>query len=206
MATTEKSHRRRGKELEDAILDATWHLMQTIGYSKMTMDDIAGTARTNKNAIYRRWKTKLDVAMASIRKNVSFQKFYVPDNGDLRTDLVELLSESVPTVSQIGVKNLKGIARDRLATIQENPIFSPTADKKSAPTLEDNFVLQALLAVLGRGFERGELTTAPRTFDRSILVLPILLALSRVISEQDYDLKTVEFFVDKVLLPVFQAQ
>ncbi|GAF38678.1 hypothetical protein JCM14202_500 [Agrilactobacillus composti DSM 18527 = JCM 14202] len=50
------------------------------------------------------------------------------------------------------------------------------------------------------------MTTDPKDFDGVILNLPVLLILSRLITENTYDQQTIEFFVDKVLLPVFKAQ
>lgn len=204
MTETGKPQRRRGKVLENAILDATWHLIQTTGYLDMTMDAIAQTAQTNKNAIYRRWKTKLDVAIAALRKNVPFKAFYLPDNGNLRDDLIELFSESVPLATLIGVKNIKEIARDRLAAMKQGDSIIPPRGPQSS--LNRNVLTTNLLAVLHAAFERGELKTDPDKFDPAILNLPLLLMLSRIISERDYDVKTVTFFTGKVLLPVFEAQ
>ncbi|MFT8399782.1 MAG: helix-turn-helix domain-containing protein [Lentilactobacillus diolivorans] len=203
-----KAHRRRGKALEDAILDATWQLIQTTGYLNMTMDDIAKSAHTNKNAIYRRWKTKLDVGIAAMRKNVPFQKFYLPDNGNLRADLIELLSESVPTVHLIGIKNIKEIARDAFKTINEPgginvKQFSTHPDQTPS---EGNFITQNLLKILKRSFDRNEIETDPASFDPTVMNLPLLLMMSRIIGEEAYNLETVTFFVDKVLLPVFKSQ
>jgi AcrR family transcriptional regulator len=202
-----KSTRRRGKVLEDAILTAAWEQLQQHGYLGMTMDDIAKAAHTNKNAIYRRWPTKLDVTTATLMTHVSLKDFYLPDTGHLRSDVVAFLSESIPLINAIGVKNIKEIARDRILNIQN--VLAARAKQeppKKGPTLQENIVVQYLKTILQRAFQRGELATDPKDFDGVILNLPVLLILSRLISESTYDRQTIEFFVDKVLLPVFKAQ
>ncbi|EEI70967.1 MAG: TetR/AcrR family transcriptional regulator [Lentilactobacillus hilgardii] len=207
MEKTNKTHRRRGKALEDAILDATWQVIHETGYANMTMDDIAKTAHTNKNTIYRRWKTKFDVTTAALRKNVPVKKFTAPDTGSLRGDLIELLAAGVPIVKLIGMKNIKEIARDRLSAVQNARQYSPKKSTEKAKQLStDNLVVQYVMALLNRAYKRGELASDPQTFDVTIMNLPILLILSRVISESDYNLQTVVFLVDKILLPVFNAQ
>ena len=47
--------RRRGKELEDALYDATLAELAAVGYGGLTMEGIAARARTGKAALYRRW-------------------------------------------------------------------------------------------------------------------------------------------------------
>ncbi|WP_279384096.1 helix-turn-helix domain-containing protein [Lentilactobacillus kisonensis] len=49
-------------------MDAAWDTMQAIGYQKMTMDDIAKKAETNKNAIYRRWDSKQQIIFEVARE------------------------------------------------------------------------------------------------------------------------------------------
>ncbi|MFX3618657.1 MAG: TetR/AcrR family transcriptional regulator [Sporolactobacillus sp.] len=201
----EKTHRRRGKELEGAIIEATWKLMQGIGYAKMTMDDIAQAAHTNKNAIYRRWDSKLTVAFEAIKKYIPvseiFKSLHEPDNGNLRDDLVELMCEILPMIEMVGSQNLKAIIRDRLPEISKNVDLLVSRNLMSK-----NFIRKYLDSVLERAFERGEIKTTPEKIAETVMGLPSLLLLSRIIGEQDYDRHFVEFLVDSILLPVFVAQ
>jgi AcrR family transcriptional regulator len=50
--------RRRGAELEQAILRAALDELAETGYSGLAMDRVARRAGTNKNAIYRRWPSR----------------------------------------------------------------------------------------------------------------------------------------------------
>ncbi|MFT4005512.1 MAG: helix-turn-helix domain-containing protein [Lacrimispora sp.] len=57
--------RRRGAALDNAILDQAWLLLQQMGYGRLTMDYVAHAAKTNKNAIYRRWSQKCYLVMTA---------------------------------------------------------------------------------------------------------------------------------------------
>jgi AcrR family transcriptional regulator len=58
--------RRRGKELEDALYDATLAELADVGYGGLTMEGIAARARTGKAALYRRWSSKHDLVQAAL--------------------------------------------------------------------------------------------------------------------------------------------
>jgi AcrR family transcriptional regulator len=59
--------RRRGKQLEDALYDATLAELAAVGYGGLTMEGIAARARTGKAALYRRWSSKHDLVQAALR-------------------------------------------------------------------------------------------------------------------------------------------
>src|ERR1700735_4988380 len=58
--------RRRGKQLEDALYDATLAELAAVGYGGLTMEGIAAQARTGKAALYRRWSCKHDLVQAAL--------------------------------------------------------------------------------------------------------------------------------------------
>jgi AcrR family transcriptional regulator len=58
--------RRRGKQLEDALYDATLAELAAVGYGGLTMEGIAARARTGKAALYRRWTCKHDLVQAAL--------------------------------------------------------------------------------------------------------------------------------------------
>lgn len=65
MSTANRT-RRRGKELEDALYDATLAELAAVGYGGLTMEGIAARARTGKAALYRRWSSKHDLVQAAL--------------------------------------------------------------------------------------------------------------------------------------------
>ena len=58
--------RRRGKELENALFDATLAELAAVGYGGLTMEGIAARAKTGKAALYRRWTCKHDLVQAAL--------------------------------------------------------------------------------------------------------------------------------------------
>lgn len=58
--------RRRGKELEDALYNATLAELAAVGYGGLTMEGIAARAHTGKAALYRRWSSKHDLVHAAL--------------------------------------------------------------------------------------------------------------------------------------------
>lgn len=83
--------RRRGAALEDALLDAAWEELVSEGYDAFTIESVAQRAQTSRAVLYRRWPAKPDLARAAIAHNGFRDRLEVPDTGDLRTDLIELL-------------------------------------------------------------------------------------------------------------------
>ena len=66
--------RRRGSELEGALLDAAWEELQANGYAGLTYDAVAARAGTSKPALYRRWPTKADLVVATMRHAGLFER------------------------------------------------------------------------------------------------------------------------------------
>lgn len=83
--------RRRGTELEQALLTAAWQELMEIGYAKLTMESVADRAKTGVAVLYRRWSDKNDLVLAAIRDYGERRSTVVPDTGNLREDLFALL-------------------------------------------------------------------------------------------------------------------
>jgi AcrR family transcriptional regulator len=86
-----KQERRRGADLEDAILDAAWDQLTAEGYGHFTIDTVAARARTSKPVLYRRWKSSDDLLHAAIRHRGAVSPVPAPDTGTLRGDMLALL-------------------------------------------------------------------------------------------------------------------
>jgi AcrR family transcriptional regulator len=89
-----KQTRRRGADLESAILDAGWEQLIAEGYEHFTVDTVAARARTSKPVLYRRWKTREDLLRDTVRHRGAADLPAVPDTGTLRGDLLALLSHA----------------------------------------------------------------------------------------------------------------
>lgn len=83
--------RRRGAQLEAALLEAAWAELVERGYADLTFDAVATRAGTSRSVVYRRWRTRRDLALAALRHRTAAERAPVPDTGSLRGDLLEIL-------------------------------------------------------------------------------------------------------------------
>ncbi len=93
MDVTSQLHRqrRRGEELEAALLNAAWDELVEVGFAKLTMESVAARAKTGVAVLYRRWTGKDDLALAAIAHYGNMHPVELPDTGSLRGDMLALL-------------------------------------------------------------------------------------------------------------------
>jgi AcrR family transcriptional regulator len=84
--------RRRGEELEAALLEAAWEELVEAGFARLTMESVAARAKTGVAVLYRRWPNKDELVMAAIAHYGAENPVDLPDTGSLRGDMIELLS------------------------------------------------------------------------------------------------------------------
>jgi len=84
--------RRRGAELQNALLEAAWQELVETGYAKMTMETVAERADTGVAVLYRRWANKDELAIAALEHYRTANADEPPDTGSLRGDLLESLT------------------------------------------------------------------------------------------------------------------
>jgi AcrR family transcriptional regulator len=94
MVLEQPQRRRRGAELETAILDAAWDQLKEHGYGSFTIDAVAQRAGTSKPVVYRRWADKHELLRATVRHASDRSERTVPDTGTLRGDLLALAEYS----------------------------------------------------------------------------------------------------------------
>src|ERR1700709_1186688 len=94
--------RRRGAELEAAVLDAAWDILSERGYAALTYEALAQEAKTAKQVIYRRWPTKRELLFALLAHHGSTLPMVAnPDTGSLRGDLLALLRNSSKRINDL---------------------------------------------------------------------------------------------------------
>jgi AcrR family transcriptional regulator len=86
--------RRRGAQLEAAVLEAAWDLLAERGYAALTYEALAHQARTAKQVVYRRWPTKRELLFATLAHHGSVVPAVYPDTGSLREDVLALMRNS----------------------------------------------------------------------------------------------------------------
>ncbi len=90
----EAKSRRRGAELETALLDAAWEELAEKGYDDFTYEGVATRASTSRAVVYRRWPTKVDLLIAAARHERLLSLSGTPDTGALRSDLRAVLVQA----------------------------------------------------------------------------------------------------------------
>lgn len=85
------ARRRRGQELEDAILSAAWDQVLEGGYPGFTIDAVADRAGTSRSVLYRRWPDREALLEATLTHGLNRGRREPPDTGSLRGDMIEML-------------------------------------------------------------------------------------------------------------------
>jgi len=94
MDLEQPAKRRRGQELEDAILTAGWAQLVEAGYQGFTIDAVAEKAGTSRSVIYRRWPDREALMEATLTHGLNQNRAETPDTGSLRGDIIESLRRS----------------------------------------------------------------------------------------------------------------
>jgi AcrR family transcriptional regulator len=155
--------RRRGAVLEEAILQAAVDELMASGYVGLTMDRVASRARTNKNAIYRRWPNRAALGLAAYRR-LAAAALPPPDRGQLRSDALELLRRASSTWSS----PLGGILRALLAGARDDPQLLAQIQESAFDGGR-----AAWLTILERAVARGE--AKPEALKPRVASVPIAL-------------------------------
>jgi AcrR family transcriptional regulator len=84
--------RRRGPQLEAALLDAAWDELVEVGFAKLTMESVAARASTGIAVLYRRWGNKDELVLAAMEHYRSSNAVEMADTGTLRGDVLAALT------------------------------------------------------------------------------------------------------------------
>lgn len=147
MATPGAGTRRRGDALERAIYDAVFRQLQTVGYTGLTMEGVAGCAQTGKAALYRRWPGKDDLVVDAIDHALP-SLAELPDHGEVREDLLDLLRRTAAMVNSPTGCALQCL----LAQADRDHQFKALLHERILAPRKASF-----LAVLRRAADRGQI-------------------------------------------------
>ncbi|MFG1941895.1 TetR/AcrR family transcriptional regulator [Nonomuraea sp. NPDC048826] len=188
--------RRRGAELESAILRAAVAELSESGYAGLTMDRVARRAGTNKNAIYRRWPNRAALGVAAYRR-LATDKLSPPDTGGLREDVLMLLRRINCGMASPQAEILRGL----LAGVGDEPellaeLHAALADGGAG----------VWLTVVGRAVARGE--APPEALHPRVVTVALTLLRNEYVTRglttvPDADLVEI---VDEVYLPLLRGR
>ena len=154
MPTGPSHRRRRGAELEAALLDATWDELVEHGYGALTIDAVAQRAETSRPVVYRRWATKPELVRAAVGHVARRDGMSVPDTGNVRDDMLAVMRQA----------NKKRIGFTVLLTFYLGSYFQETGT--SPADLRESIIGDGPVSVdviVDRAIARGEVDAARMT-------------------------------------------
>ena len=195
--TAEQRHRqrRRGEELEAALLEAAWAELVEVGFGKLTMESVAARAKTGVGVLYRRWPRKDDLVLAAIADHGRSNPVEIPDTGSLRGDMLALLGDinekrssftAVVTAAFTGLLASTGMspAEVRSKIMANRPIWSAE--------------------IYQRAQERGEINL--EKLPPAVLTMPFdLMRHDLLMTLKPLPLERITTIVDDLFLPLVAA-
>ncbi|CNE21579.1 TetR family transcriptional regulator [Mycobacterium tuberculosis] len=189
--------RRRGAELEAALLDAAWDELVETGFAKLTMESVAARAGTGIAVLYRRWANKDELVLAALEHYRNSRPVDIPDTGSLRGDLVAALT---------------GIGKARAAffvTLAVTCFGGLLADTGLTPTeVRDRIMGEQrrtrVQTIYQRAHDRGEIDLDRIPAD--VLALPFdLVRHDLLMNLEPVNPARIQSIVDDIFLPLVQA-
>jgi AcrR family transcriptional regulator len=188
--------RRRGDELENALLDAAWQELSEGGYGTFTIDAVAERAHTSRPVLYRRWATRDDLLLAAIRHGLRPVPVPTPDTGSLRGDLLAIMMAANDARRDIAA----------LISVHLGSYYQATG---LAPADLRELLLEgrpsSVEAIMERGIERGEIDPARLT--ARVATLPFdLLRHELIMTLKPIPESVMLEIVDDIFLPMVRPR
>jgi AcrR family transcriptional regulator len=141
-------HQKRRARTERVVLDATRELLAESGFGSLTIEGVAERSGVAKTTIYRRYRSKNDLALGVLLDmvgDVSTQ----PYEEDTDTEFTELIDRTVDLM-----------CNSLLGKVMQGLVSEVAADPELARTYRERVVshrLADVTALVERGISRGEL-------------------------------------------------
>ncbi|WP_421900649.1 TetR/AcrR family transcriptional regulator [Maridesulfovibrio sp.] len=155
--TKTKAGRPRSEKAQQAVLNATYELLNENGGKKLTIEAIAQKAGVGKPTIYRWWPSLADIVLEAVLSQAD-NKIPIPPYESLQTSLRQFLHKSMESINEGDGANLRYL----MSLAQQDDSFRDR--------FRENFVLkrQAILkSILEQAVEANEISS---TQDLDILV------------------------------------
>lgn len=177
-----------------AIHEAVLAELVDVGYAGLTMEGVADRAGAGKASLYRRWNSR-----AELVRDTAFHLMpepeRLPDTGNLRDDLRELLSRTVELLSGPLGQALRAVLAEAIADRPRN--LEPRS-------LSTGMGRRMMRTVVQRAVQRGELSEAAVADIR--LDVGLALMRDRLLFRGDpIDAGLVDEIVDQVLIPLYRT-
>ena len=195
--TDDKTERRRGGRLADAILDAAWAELVERGYAGLTLEGVAKRAGTSRPVLYRRWPSRTALATAALGRHAAQNPIVVPDLGNVRDEICLLLRLLSDRARPDMISLVFDMQKD-LAAAHAN--LAEVRAQVKAQLVEPD-VMQTVLA---RAIARGEIA-ADRLTPR-VVSLPTDLARHEILMTfAPLSEDAIRAIIDEVFLPLVRV-
>ncbi|MFD5396559.1 TetR/AcrR family transcriptional regulator [Streptomyces sp. NPDC127097] len=164
--------RPRDSRVDDAIASAVRELLSEVGYTRLTMAEVAARAGVGKAAIYRRHATKQEMIFDVLLPDQFLA--VAPDHGSLRADLAAVIAEIADSMALPPQGTVPGL----LADIHADPALRDRFEEKYLGAQR-----RTLTEILDRATARGELTTRPAPATLNALLVGPVFAWLFLLSE-----------------------
>ncbi|MET7368560.1 TetR/AcrR family transcriptional regulator [Streptomyces sp. NPDC005566] len=146
-----RSGRPRSAAADEAILEATRESLVDLGWSKLTMGDVATRAGVAKTTLYRRWAGKNELVVDAVA--VLFDELELPDLGSLSADVEAVVLQFAALLERPETKTalMAVVAESTRDAALRDRIRNSIVDRQKRLVLEGR----------ARAQERGELPAEP---------------------------------------------
>ncbi|MHB9856533.1 TetR/AcrR family transcriptional regulator [Streptomyces krungchingensis] len=173
-AQAQRAERGPGRPREERVTSAALHAVTELvterGVQAVAMDGVAARAGVSKPAIYRRWPSKQALIIAAAETRIG--RSSVPDLGDLRAELREVLTARLAAYRQPGT--------DRLLA-ELIGAAAPDSGMRGAYVAHTERIMDEIRSVLERSIARGEVR--PDISIRSAATLVAAPMIYRLLAE-----------------------
>jgi AcrR family transcriptional regulator len=164
--------RPRDARVTGAALEAVIELITEQGVGAVTMDAVAARAGVSKPAIYRRWPSKQALIVAAAETRIG--PLTVPDQGDLRAELHDVITARLASYQQPGTDRLLAELIGAAAGDRDGrEVYAAYTDR----------VMSETRSILQRGVARGEVR--PDVDIRSAATLVAAPLVYRLLAERE---------------------
>jgi AcrR family transcriptional regulator len=180
--------------LDSAIFHAALEVLGEVGYAQLTMERIAERAGASKASLYRRWPSRMELALDAVR-HLAPDPASAPDTGSLRGDLLAWLRLSSGLLLGPAGEALRGLLGDALSDPERT---------RELRRLSRGTGRVAIKEITRRAVARGEIDAAAVT-PRRLDVAQSMLRQQFLVGGAPIPDPVLVEIVDEILVPLFHS-
>ncbi|MFE4515772.1 TetR/AcrR family transcriptional regulator [Kitasatospora sp. NPDC056783] len=184
--------------MESAIFEAALDQLTSGGYARLTMEGVAGAARTGKAALYRRWASKDELALDALDATLP-RPYDTPDLGSARDELHQLIEGFTGAMASRAGSALNAIMGE--IDHERAEVFKGfIAGRVIEPTA------RTILEILRRGVERGDVRPGAATPLVADVIPAMMLYQVKIRGLENLGPGFADRLVGEVLEPMIRAR